>query len=582
MGMDDIASVEQIRRLTGLGDGAGAAQLAPLVAAHARKMGTRPFLDQAAATLIEGLDIAGLVPGVYGAYQGLVRDGLLLFLSHLPVARMVSIVAAQLALGDKADAGRRMVALASQVPTLHKLGQIIARNRHVDGTVRRWLVCLESGGFGTDAKAVRRMIRAAVGKQDVHIAPDILAEASVGAVVAFSRPATSDAPAHRGVFKVVKPLVADHIAEEMVALDAVARHLQENRSRYDLDLAACTALFADVKSLLQEELDLSGEKAHLEMAHALYDGWDAVTVPRPLFVATDRVLAMTFAPGRKVTDGLTRTADRKAAARLLFDALICAPLFSRQEMPVFHGDPHAGNILCDRSAPGGALRLALIDWSQAGRLSRALRVDLLKLVQGVFCNDTRMICLAAQGLMCRTAAGPSANTIRAAVTRLSAAPQFQSAAMMKRTFLLLERLSAVGGRFPRELLLFRKSFFILDGLLWELAPDFDMDHTAMAHLRGLLLRELPGRVGAWMMALEDRPERYRSLLSNRDVQEILLKLALTFVHRRMDLAIGILDAHAGVLRRLLGVPRGCFSRAVTLGLGLYYLVRMPDAAPSSG
>ena len=83
------------------------------------------MLDLAALLDREGLE--ALVPEAYAPYRPAIAEGLLHFLAGLPPARMVAIMAEQLAMPWDTDQAQRLVALARHSPALHKLGQVLAQ-----------------------------------------------------------------------------------------------------------------------------------------------------------------------------------------------------------------------------------------------------------------------------------------------------------------------------------------------------------------------------------------------------------------------------------------------------------------------
>ena len=94
--------------------------------------------------------------------------------------------------------------------------------------------------------------------------------------------------------------------------------------------------------------------------------------------------------------------------------------------------------------------------------------------------------------------------------------------LMKKTFHLLEELSYEGFVFPPDLMLFRKAIFTLEGVLHDLWPAFDMDAAVIRYLTALMVREFPMRIGGLLFPMADRPENYPSLISNSELQSLLM------------------------------------------------------------
>jgi ubiquinone biosynthesis protein len=282
--------------------------------------------------------------------------------------------------------------------------------------------------------------------------------------------------------------------------------------------------------------------------------------------------------GGKVTDSLVSPSDRKQAADTIFRAIVCAPLFSAEEFPKFHGDPHAGNIFYAGPSAEGGLQIGLLDWSQAGCLERRWRVSILKFIKGILLDDETTICRAAGALSSDLTCDSQEVRIAGAVRRIQALGEYRAASLMKKTFIALEQLSFEGIRFHRDLLLFRKAFFALDGLLHDLDPEFNMDQAMMAYIRDLIIGELPRRIAALLVPISDAPEKYRSLLSNRDLQMLLICQAMEFVKKNAHKVRDFMERHAGMIDSLLCLPKVFSSRTAKVLLGLYYLYRMRDAA----
>jgi ubiquinone biosynthesis protein len=137
----------------------------------------------------------------YDRYAPLVVDGLLFFLGRRPQPRLEAIVVDQMALAEDASA-ERLIALLRQSPTLHKLGQVVARQAGLPLELRLRLQALESlappGGYDFDAIVARELGTV----PGLTVARDALAEGSVAFVVPFEWQPQSGAPARRGVFRV--------------------------------------------------------------------------------------------------------------------------------------------------------------------------------------------------------------------------------------------------------------------------------------------------------------------------------------------------------------------------------------------
>lgn len=569
---------DPINGLKRLRDAGTLSQIKTTVSKIVRDMGEDRFAEEAARGLADLVDRTGIIPDTYQSYRRIVHDGLICFLSKLPAERLTDIVLHQVCIGEHVSPGERLVELAKKVPTLHKLGQMIARNRHLDPLIRTWLVQLENGSFGADASVFCQAIENRLGSDQerfrVRLDRHILSEASVGGVVPFTWAAPGSKKEKRGVFKVLKPTVAAWLAQEITALDGLADYFQRNRQSYSFGRFRFRELFEDVKSSLLEELDLSSEQANLKLAGRFYKKDKKIRVPEVAPFSSRYFTAMSFEAGSKVTDALPNRADRQEAAETIFKAIICAPLFSDQEHPLFHGDPHAGNIFSSGRNAEGELRVSLLDWSQAGRLSKQWRINMLKFVQGVLLDDGKMIRRAVSALSKNDRDDVPPDWIDEAVDDVFRLAEYQTAPLVKKAFIMLDRLSFQGIRFPKDLLLFRKTFFTLTGLLTDLDPEFDMDRAVMAYMRELLLGELPKRLAALVIPILDSPERYRSMLSNKDLQMLLICYAIDIIRKNTDTIKDFIEKNVGLLGGVSGLPAFFVKRIAKVLLGLYYLYRL--------
>ncbi|MFZ1643212.1 MAG: hypothetical protein WAV07_17630, partial [Candidatus Contendobacter sp.] len=136
------------------------------------------------SVLAEALRIAQLVPEAHAAYRPLLADGLLFFLERLAPPRLARILAEQLKLPRATSPSRRLVALLRQCPTLHKLGQVVARDRRLAPELRENLQRLESLEPTTPMGEITAVIQREWGTvAGLEVASTALAEASVAVVV---------------------------------------------------------------------------------------------------------------------------------------------------------------------------------------------------------------------------------------------------------------------------------------------------------------------------------------------------------------------------------------------------------------
>jgi ubiquinone biosynthesis protein len=502
-------------------------------------MGERNFCHEAARQLVlfAGPEIA--IPGGWDRFAPLVREGIEFFLSGISYQRLRRVLFYLFTFRNSKNPGERLLHLALNFPTLHKLGQVIARNPHLDPEVKRWLVGLEQGNYGTNSevqiRAIRRQLDRLETPPEIDISPYIIAEASVATVLPFySRKSGSDKSAG-GVFKVLKPGIQDDLREELDVLADTFAFLEQNKKRFGLQEMSLTGLFEEIREDMAREVDLVAEQAHLAEAVKVYDEVTGIRIPKPAPFSTPTMTSMEFIDGVKIGDIELSKQQRLVLARSIFEAIMCVPLFNKEEHALFHGDPHAGNILIVPGSDQNSFEVALLDWTLAGHLSKEQRIHVMELLLGIIKNDSQTLAGVIESLSLEgeisEGKGPEHPAER--IQGLLATKEYLACDSLKKSFLLLEEMTLAGVVFPSELILFRKSFFTLEGVLHDISPGFAMGETMERYLAGLLLQELPQRYTTWMIPAADKPENYQTLLSNRMLQELSLHQALTFRRKAM-------------------------------------------------
>jgi len=522
----------------------------------AAAMGDEAFIKHVAREIVERTQPQRAIPEVYGHYRSVVRDGIEFFLSQVGRHRLMELVVSQLKLDPETGTQERLLELAKRFPTLHKLGQIIARNPNIDPVVKKWLIHLENGCYGTPLGGIMERIGGQLEQADnrerVQAQPAILSEASVGAVIAFywNRPPSQERT--EGVFKILKPGIRRHLDEELFILEKTAAFFEENRHRYPLKDFKFLDVFKEVQEMLVKEIDLAAEQTNLIEAARFYRNMESIQIPQLFPFSTDTMTAMAYLNGPKITDAPLNQEQRKLCAAVLFEALVCRPLFSRREPSLFHGDPHAGNILAVKDPASGGIRIGLLDWSLAGRLTKRDRVKTAQLIQAVIKKDLSGIRRSVKAL----AIGDYMDSprqrqkFRNLVLTMVRSSGFKRLPLIKKTFKLLEQLTFEGFVFPAGLMLFRKAIFTLEGVLFDLWPSFDMDAAVTQYLTTLVTQEIPTRCGNLFFPLTDRPENYSSLISNIELQSLIIHQYVAAIRSGTQ----SLSAYLAGWSRMFGMP----------------------------
>jgi len=421
----------------------------------------------------EIVPVDALVPESYAKWRPPVRDAMMFVVARLSPARLAPKLLEQIELPPKTSAEVRLLRLIAKVPGLQKLGQVIARNQHLQPALRKALAKLENGIRDVQPENIRAIIQRDLGKKittcDVRIARSILSEASVSAVVRFTWRNPATGRRQRGVFKVLKPHIPNYFAEDMDYLQGLAQYFGDRHHSYGFPADLIPDTFRKVRRLLRHEVNFVREQKTLLEASALYHSIRGVRVPGLIApLCTPGITALTEEQGIKVTNAAARlpSANRRKVAEQLIEALVAVPLFAATQNAIFHGDPHAGNLLYDNRTG----ELTIIDWALRERLDREQRRHLALLFLMVSLRDpvgasSEIVALSQHSIRMRS---PRGRMIRQSVSDFLGqmpASRLPSAADAMR---LLERVAMKGIKFPASLIMLSKVMFTLEGILGDI------------------------------------------------------------------------------------------------------------------
>lgn len=431
----------------------------------------------------EIVPVDSLVPEAYLKWRPPVRDAMMFVVAHLSPARLAPKLLEQIELPIETRAEVRLLRLIAKVPGLQKLGQVIARNQHLRPALRAALAKLENGIRDVAPEKVRAIVQenlaAELKRFSVKIAPALLSEASVSAVVRFTWRNPETGRREHGVFKVLKPHIPEYFAEDMDYLQGLAQYFGDQHHTYGFEVNLIPDTFRKVQRLLRHEVNFAREQKTLLEAQSLYRSIPGVRVPRVIKpLCTPTITALTEEPGIKVTSAAARLpfSDRQNLAEQLVEALVAVPLFAPTPDAIFHGDPHAGNLLFHKRTR----ELTIIDWALRERLNREQRRHLSLLFLMVSLRDPigtfNEIAALSQHHICMTS--PRGQIVRALATEfideLSTSRLPSGADAMR----LLERIAIKGIKFPGSLIMLSKVMFTLEGILDDIVgSDVGMGFT---------------------------------------------------------------------------------------------------------
>jgi len=328
---------------------------------------------------LDRIDASALVPQEYAAYAPLVREALQFFLRRLEGSRRAALWKEQLGLGPGAGPQDRIYALMRRCPSLHKLGQVLARERSLAPGLRSRLQRLETMEPSVPMQEAESLIRAQIGRrEDVVLHERPLAEASVALVVPFTHIPGGGSNPVQGVMKILKPGIREALEEELQIWAEMGGYLEERCREYGLPAARYREAVDRMRGLLTREVRLEKEQEHLARAAEFYASDPDVVVPGLFPFCTPGLTAMESIPGRRITASGMHSSQGRRVGEALIEKLIAAPLWTDAEHTPVHGDLHGGNLLL---TPDG--RVGVLDWSLAVFLDRPVRASLIPVVDAM-------------------------------------------------------------------------------------------------------------------------------------------------------------------------------------------------------
>ena len=435
--------------------------------------------------LLSGLlPLEELVPDCYAEWRTVVHDAVVIIGASLSDTRLIPKLVEQIRISPDVTLEKRLAAFISQMPSLQKLGQTIARNKHLNPEFRDELILLENMIRDVTPEQVTARIREMLGPSieayEVELESMIHAEASVCAVMRFSWINPANGKREEGVFKVLKPYVREFYREELDILEKLSDYLTEHRSGYHLRDVDFKTVFDDVRSLLEREIDSVSEQSNLESAYYRYKNIPGIRVPRLIReLSVPGITAMSLEQGVKVTDALPDDQwSRHRLAERIVEALIAVPLFSADEESEFHADPHAGNLFYD----GKCEDLLIFDWAMTGKLNRNERRHIIFLVSAVMLRDEYLIYSTVRQMGRHPLSYSASAKIRDQVRRFTSGLSPLTVPGMEHVLSLLDRLVRTGISFSTPLLIFRKVLLTMDGILYDMNLRLPMENILTRYI----------------------------------------------------------------------------------------------------
>jgi ubiquinone biosynthesis protein len=343
------------------------------------------------------------------------------------------------------------------------------------------------------------------------------------------------------VVKVQRPGIGETIDTDITILGYIARlavkHIPESRL-YDPE-----GVVDEFSRTIKREMDFTLEASYTERFRQNFSEDPRVVVPKVFWELTGRnVLTMERIHGIKVdkVDKLKEAGiDTAKVAHLITDT------FFKQvfEFGLFHGDLHSGNIFVISSE-----RIALVDFGIAGRIDSVMKhylADILiSFVKGDFEGLTRVY--QKMGILPESIDKAAFEREYYDIMLHYFGRPFKSVRIGELLMDYIRLAARHNVMLPRDLLLFDKCVFELEGLARLLYPDVDIlkesepyaarlylertspkalvqDAVSVASDYNDLFREMPGRTG----------EILKKVLDN--------KLRIEFMHKGLEDFMGEMD-----------------------------------------
>ncbi|HWO02997.1 MAG TPA: AarF/UbiB family protein [Blastocatellia bacterium] len=469
--------------------------------------------------------VLDIIPPQWGAiWIPIVHDSLLYFLDHLDDDRLLNKLVSLAYLPPGTSRGDYLKEFVSKVPSLQKMGQILARNPDLAPDYAKALQDLENGIHTMTREELVEFITTDVGKPaidkyQVEFADKILAEASVGAVIRATCITPGATTRTQAICKVVKPYVLVYLPEDLTILDGLAGYFTTNHDFYQLGSMPLVEIFQDIRKSLTNEIKIVDEQQNFIRAREYYKGSKKVVVPEIYPISTKHVTFMQFIAGEKIINAFPGdTKQRAIMARRLSDVMTGDVIFAPKDVAIFHGDPHAGNVYHVTGDPKNPYLIALLDWGLMGTFPRADRIALMQLILGVQLADAKRLHRYAGALLEHGMPTDPEKVKKIDVliteTVKPKAGRTSFEALQELLFGLIEQ----GYATKFTLNLFIKSQITIAGELVELDPTLKQDELLEQQVTSLVKKELPKRIlllPAWNY------RGYRSLLSNGDVMSTM-------------------------------------------------------------
>ena len=482
----------------------------------------RPILIE---LMVHQSGVLDLIPEKWGSVWGpIIHDAMIYFLDHLSDDRLLDKIVSIAMLPPDTPRGDYLKEFVSKVPSLQKMGQIIARNSDLTPEYQKALQDLENGIRTMSGQELSEFIISDIGKQQIdqyqmQFSDKLLGEASVGAVMLASGIPPGTTGRRQMVCKVVKPYVLINMPEDLAILDGLADYFTTYHDFYKFGSMPLVEIFREIRKALTDEINIVAEQKNFIRAREYYKGSKKVVIPEIYPISNNHVTVMEFIKGEKITSAFPGDAGKRSImARELSDVMTGDVIFSKKPEAIFHGDPHPGNVLHLTSDPANPYKIALIDWGLMGTFPREDRMALMQLIIGVRLKDAKRLhkntgYLVEGGIPNDPGKWQKIDALIAEVLK----PKPGAGAFDGLQDLLFG-LIAEGYVTKFDLNMFIKSQVTIAGELIQLDPKLKQDDLIEKQVTSMVKKEAAKRIPCMIFCRDSR--NYTSMLSNNDVKAL--------------------------------------------------------------
>jgi ubiquinone biosynthesis protein len=309
------------------------------------------------------------------------RHGFGPWLMRTPLGRLLDKPEGDAALRDASAPARFAKLLAALGPTYIKLGQILSMRKDLFGP--DWIEALES--LQDDAPplpfaAIRAQVEQSLGGklEDLYASFD---EVPLGTASIAQTHRARTQEGDEVVVKVQRPGIEATMRSDLDLLYLAAQILEASID--EMQLVGVVAIVEEFEKGLLRELNFHLEFANLLEFRRNLDPQHKVTVPRPYpALSTRDVLTMQFFAGKPIRKLTPKSPEAQAVVNEIVHSAFKQVLVDG----VFHGDPHAGNMLYGEDGT-----LCMIDLGMVGRVTPEQRDDIVTLTVATIANDSSTV-----------------------------------------------------------------------------------------------------------------------------------------------------------------------------------------------